>query len=171
MNWIALFGEISRYPRDNFDCVWHVDVDNSSPISFNNTKNLVPNAVVQTPWVPDVDSFAISAGTIYEQNALLMLYFAEIERLKVFESRSFYVTIHGNTRSPIINLVPYYSAVEITIPVSASDETADDLKFSLVKAANSTSRPIINAYEYYWLIDTQPATYSQDSKWFCLIFH
>eukprot|EP00253_Pinus_taeda_P010018 PITA_10018 len=161
-----------RYPRDNFDRVWHVHVDNSShvrnvsshePISFSNTKNFVPNSVIQTAWVPDVDSFAISLGTIYGQNALLMLYFAEIERLKVSESRSFYVTIHGNRRSNIINLVPYYSAVEITIPVSASDETAD-LTFTLVKAANSTSRPIINAYEYYALIDTDPATYSRDSK-------
>ena len=71
--------------------------------------------------------------------------------------------------SNIINLVPYYSAVEITIPVSASDETAD-LTFSLVKAANSTSRPIVNAYEYYSLIDTDPATYSQDSKSFAKFF-
>eukprot|EP00253_Pinus_taeda_P016644 PITA_16644 len=161
-----------RYPQDNFDRVWHVDVDNSSPvrnvssqqpIPFNNTENLVPNAVIQTAWVPDVDSFAISLGTFYGQNTLLMLYFAELERLKVSESRSFYVTIHGNRRSNIINLVPYYSAVEITVPVPASDETAD-LTFSLVKAANSTIRPIINAYEYYLLIDTELATYSQDME-------
>eukprot|EP00253_Pinus_taeda_P024054 PITA_24054 len=160
-----------RYPQDNFDRVWHVDVDNSSPvrnvssqqpIPFNNTENLVPNAVIQTAWVPDVDSFAISLGTFYGQNTLLMLYFAELERLKVSESRSFYVTIHGNRRSNIINLMPYYSAVEITIPVPASDETAD-LTFSLVKA-NSTSRPIINAYEYYLLTDTEPATYSLDME-------
>jgi hypothetical protein len=73
----------------------------------------------------NVDSFAITLGTIYGQNTLLLLYFAEIERLKISESRSFYVTINGERRSEIINLVANYSAVERIIPLAASDETAD----------------------------------------------
>jgi len=71
--------------------------------------------------------------------------------------------MHGDRRSDIINLVANYSAVERIIPLAASDETVD-LQFNLVKAANSTSRPIINAYEHYSLIDTEPGTYWQDSK-------
>jgi len=87
-----LYGELSRYPRDNFDRVWHADIDNSSlvravssehPISSNNTENLPPTAVMQTAWAMNVDSFAITLGTIYGQNTLLLLYFAEIERLKI----------------------------------------------------------------------------------------
>jgi len=44
-----------------------------------------------------------------------------------------------------------------------SNET-DELMPDIQQASNSSSSPIINAYESYILVDTQPATYSQDSK-------
>jgi hypothetical protein len=80
--------------------------------------------------------------------------------LDMSESRSFYVTVNGEKGSDIITLPRNYSAVELTI---LSNQT-DDFQFALVTASNSSLPPIINAFEYYTVFDTQPATYLQDSK-------
>jgi hypothetical protein len=84
--------------------------------------------------------------------------FCRDQILDMSESRSFYVTINGEKRSETITLPRNYSAVELTI---LSNQT-DDFQFALV--STSSLPPIINAFEYYTVFDTQPATYLQDSK-------
>jgi hypothetical protein len=90
--------------------------------------------------------------------SLLLLYFAEIEKLNMSKSRSFYVEINGEKVSEIITLVPNYSTLELTFLVN------EIYSFSVVKAPNSTLGPILNAFEYHWVYDTDQATYSQDRK-------
>jgi hypothetical protein len=104
------------------------------------------------------DSVSFGLESDQGRKALLLLYFAELETLNLSESRSFYFAINGETVSETITLVRNYSAVELTFVSNESDY------FTLSKTANSTLRPIINAYDYYLLIDTQPATYAKDSK-------
>eukprot|EP00253_Pinus_taeda_P011125 PITA_11125 len=162
-----------RYPQDNFDRIWrpHISIDNSDlqdvsqanckrTISTNNTRNLPPSEVMKTAWVlNNSNRFSIKPGRSSQGNkSLLMLYFADIISLNMSESRSFYVTVNGKRRSEIITIVPNYSAVELTISINETD----GIKFELVKATDTSNPPIINAFEYYSVVDTQRATYSQD---------
>ena len=75
------------------------------------------------------------------------------------ESRSFYITINGVKRSETITMARNYSALELPFLSNTTD-----IQFNLVKAPISTVGPILNAFEYYVLVDTEPATYLQDSK-------
>jgi enolase len=106
----------------------------------------------------NIDDFPIKVPTASWAKSVLLIYLAEIERLNTSESRSFYVTINGEDRSETINLVRNYSALELTF---VSDETSE-FTFDLVKAPDCTSRPIINAFEYYTIHDTDTATSSHD---------
>jgi len=90
--------------------------------------------------------------------SLLLLYFAEIEKFNMSRSRSFYVEINGERLSEIITLVPNYSTLERTFLLHQI------YSFSVVKAPNSTLGPILNAFEYHWVFETDQATYSQDRK-------
>jgi hypothetical protein len=158
-----------RYPQDNFDRIWrpYSDINDFSrirsvfsqePISLNNTKNLPPCGVIQTAWVMNVDDYEFPLQTDPEHKSLLLLYFAERETLNT--SRSFYVTINGEIRSGTITLVRNYSALELAF---ISKETPH-FSFHLVKATDSTARPILNGFEYYLVYDTKRPTYSHDSK-------
>ena len=105
-------------------------------------------------------NYGFDLGSSLNWKTLLLLYFAEIENLNKSETRSFYVKINGERRTDIISLVPNYSALQLTI---LSDKT-NTFRFDLYKANNSSRGPIINAYEFYFILDTERATYSQDSK-------
>lgn len=72
------------------------------------------------------------------------------------ESRSFYIKINNERRSENINLIRNYFAVERTFQANGV------YSFQLLKAKNSTVLPIVNAAEVFFLVDTQPATHSQD---------
>jgi hypothetical protein len=117
--------------------------------------------VMQTAWVIEPLSSSSSQGTKSWQRTkqLLTLYFAEIEMLNMSESRSFYITINKERRSENINLIRNYSALERTFLLN----NAYILEF--VKAKNSTRLPLVNAIELFDLVDTEPATHSQDSKY------
>lgn len=82
----------------------------------------------------------------------------------MYQPRSFYVKINGEIRSKTITLLPNYTAVELGILYNASN--ASD-SFQLWKTNNSTLRPIINAFDHYALVDTEEATFSEDSKSCC----
>eukprot|EP00253_Pinus_taeda_P018112 PITA_18112 len=165
-----------RYPHDNFDRIWMSAVDtfmldpqnvtSKRPISTNNTKDFPPTAVLQTAWVIDSSNASIPlqySGSFdgefrsdQTDRTLLLLYFAELETLNMYKSRSFSVKINGE-ESEIITLVPKYSAQEVTIqssPVAYS--------FSLIEGSESTLPPIINAFEYYQLLQSHQPTYSYD---------
>lgn len=163
---------VARYPLDKFDRIWTSAngmlsdsvkaVSSQVPISTKNTKDFPPVAVMQKAWVVNSSQpyYGFSKRSFVQgTKSLLLLYFAEIEILNVSESRSFYITINGKKRSETITMVRNYSALELPF---LSDTV--DIQFNLVKAPNSTLGPIINAYEYYIIVDTQAPTYLQDSK-------
>ena len=118
---------------------------------------------MQTAWVVNssqTDRFHFSWAS-YTGQTLVVLYFAEIETPNPpeSESRSFDVKINGIKRSSNITLVRNYSAISLTF-VSTNYFSLD-----IVKATNSsTLGPIINAYEYNRLYDTQQVTSSQDGQ-------
>lgn len=160
---------IIRYPQDEFDRIWTLVVypnspdlqyiSSQDPISANNTEDLPPTAVMQNGWLQiSPNPYQFNQPTSPGSKSLLLLYFSEIQTLNVSESRSFYVSINGETRSGIITLVRNLSTLELQF---ISNPTSS-FEFHLVKAPGSTRAPIINAYEYYFIIDTQPETYPQD---------
>lgn len=113
---------------------------------------------MQTAWLGNSRDINITSSP-YGTRSLLLLYFAEINKVNTSESRSFYVEINGERRTEIITLAPNYSTLELTfVPYQI-------YSFNIVKAPKSTLGPILNAFEYHWLYDTDEATYSQDSKW------
>lgn len=155
---------IVRYPRDNFDRIWRLPlnlynlstVSSTEPISNNNTKNFPPTAVMQTAWAINDSHFYFRDPRAPWAKSLLLLYLAEIEKLTI--SRSFYVSREGENPSEIITLVRNYSASELTFIYNETQQ----FRFGLVKAQDSTSPPIINAFEYYTIHLTERATSSQD---------
>jgi hypothetical protein len=113
---------------------------------------------MQTAWVvnsSDAVNFTLP-GLSQGSESLLLLYFAEIEMLNISTSRSFYVSINGESMDQIVTPIKY-STEEWQFIANHSF-----FNFGLSKAPNSTLLPIINAYEYYSPIDIQPATSSQD---------
>jgi len=164
-----------RYPQDQFDRIW-TSTDSSlisssyskdvirpvtshAAISTRNTKDLPPTAVMQTAWVGNsLNIIPISvASTDRGTKSLLLLYFAEIEALNMSESRSFFVAVNGEEQSETITVVRNYTAIE-----RAFLPNQVRYYFNVMMAEHSTRPPILNAFEYHWLSDTDQATYSQD---------
>eukprot|EP00253_Pinus_taeda_P025369 PITA_25369 len=163
-----------RYPQDKFDRIWTSDLEASSdlhnisskePISTNNASDLPPTAVLQTACVVNnEDNINLVDATIYDakqisgaDRTLLLLYFAEIERLNMSQSRSFSVSVDGVTQPEAIYLSQNYSAQEITI----YPDTSPNL-LHLVKSSDSTLPPIINAFECYGIYVSDQATDSKE---------
>lgn len=159
-----------RYPLDKFDRIWnpYIPLINSSivrnvsskeTIFSDSTKNHPPTAVMQTAWVMNVDDIQFPVPTAPWAKSLLLLYLAELEMLNTSEPRSFYVTIDGEDLSETISLVRNYSASELAFICNETQEYI----FHLVKAPDSSNRPIINAYEYYTIHHTDSnGTNSED---------
>ena len=107
-----------RYPQDNFDRIWTSDyllnihdaagvrtVSSEETISTNNTKNLPPAAVMQTACVLNGSAFPFRFGAPAGSKSLLLMYLAEIEKLKMFKRRSFYVMINGEEKKSLKSLL------------------------------------------------------------------
>jgi hypothetical protein len=154
---------LNRYPQDKFDRIW-TPSDSSSlpgskePISTTNTQDLPPTAVMQTASVTLPETQFLLNRTFESRAILLVLYFAEIEAVNMPDSRSFHVQLDGVQHSTI-TLMRNYSARQVTFSPDTEIKT-----FELVESTNSTLPPLINAYEYYWKVDMDTATFSQDSK-------
>lgn len=159
-----------RYPKDKFDRIWNEDTSLTSsvrqistlqPISSSNTKNFPPTDVMQTAWT--VDNYVFEPGSMEGPRTVLLLYLADIQTLNTSGPIYFYVWINGENRSDMIAMVPNNSALELTFVTDTITASAS-FTFELVKATASNRLPIINAYEYYWLLDTNTATDSQDVR-------
>eukprot|EP00253_Pinus_taeda_P028796 PITA_28796 len=163
-----------RYPQDKFDRIWTSDLEASSdlhnisskePISTNNASDLPPTAVLQTACVVNnEDNINLVDATIYDakpisgaDRTLLLLYFAEIERLNMSQSRSFSVSVDGVLQRETITLSRNYSAQEFAI----YPDTAPNL-LDLLKSSDSTLPPIINAFECYGVYLSDQATHSEE---------
>jgi len=175
-----LYVELSRYPDDSFDRIWissnmgllvqssNIDAITNfqEPISTNNTQDLPPTVVMQTAWITteDILELYLRVGPSEKNESLLLLYFAEMQPLNMTETRSFDVLINGEELSEPITMVQNYFAVELAVRLG---ETRF-LDLEILKATDSTLGPILNAFENYLILDTDNATYSEDSKCACL---
>eukprot|EP00253_Pinus_taeda_P014917 PITA_14917 len=160
-----------RYPQDKFDRIWRSDLEASSdihsisskePISTNNASDLPPTAVLQTAWVvnnPPNITLQSWESSVYADRILVLLYFAEIERLNMSQSRSFSVSVDGVLQRETITLSRNYSAQEFAI----YPDTAPNL-LDLLKSSDSTLPPIINAIECYGIHQSDQAADSKESK-------
>eukprot|EP00253_Pinus_taeda_P032856 PITA_32856 len=158
-----------RYPQDKFDRIWRSDLEASSdihsisskePISTNNASDLPPTAVLQTAWVvnnPPNITLQSWESSVYADRILVLLYFAEIERLNMSQSRSFSVSVDGVLQRETITLSRNYSAQEFAI----YPDTAPNL-LDLLKSSDSTLPPIINAIECYGIHQSDQATDSKE---------
>eukprot|EP00253_Pinus_taeda_P021568 PITA_21568 len=127
-----------RFPVDKFDRIWeygsYLRISNYFSVRFVRPTN--------------------------GHKLLLLLYFAEIEKLNMSERRSFYIDINGEQRSKTITSLSNYSTREL---IFITNQT-DDMYFALENTNDATSDPIINAFESYEIVDTQPATNVHDLK-------
>ena len=95
LNWITVYRESIRYPQDNFDFLWiaYSGLPNSyiassdESISTKNTADLPPTAVMQSAWTANSSSpFPFQFTPLEGTKSLMLLYFAEIENLRMSES-------------------------------------------------------------------------------------
>ena len=141
LNLITISTPFSHFKMLNWLLGSGRNVSSQHAISTNNTKDLPPSAIMQTAWVGNSgDSLSVPMNLGGVPKILLILYFAELEKLNMSESRSFYIQINGKKRSDTITLVRNYSAIELPLPLSADSQI--DSSCNIVKATNSTRPPI-----------------------------
>ncbi|KAH9302098.1 hypothetical protein KI387_013681, partial [Taxus chinensis] len=160
----------ARYPQDPFDRMWlplsiagSQNVSVVKPISSNNTLNHPPPVVMQTAAVTNSDSlhFSLPEYPIPQiiKSFVLLLYFAEIEQLNGSESRIFDVLINNETSLAHIILQRDFSTREIAFP-----SNIPQLLLTLQRDSTSSRGPIINAFEHYQLLPSQPSTSPMDGQ-------
>lgn len=129
-----------------------------NPISTNSTENYPPSVVLQTAESTNEQAITgFGNQTVIE--LLLLLYLAEIEPLNVSESRILGVSINGEDQLTNIHLANNFSAVQLTFLLQTPMYA-----FTIFKTPNSSRGPILNAFELYQLLQTQPATFPNDGK-------
>lgn len=154
----------NRYPNDPYDRVWqsYIDVDawtnitTTASIDVSNSSSFTepPSVVLQgaaTPvngarlnfsWSPD-PSLNSSSSTAY----LLLLYFAELQRLPSSALRRFDILIDGASWDGSRNYTPKYLSAEVVKRVVV--QGAGQHAVSLVATPDATLPPILNAIEIY----------------------
>ncbi|KAH9310924.1 hypothetical protein KI387_025959, partial [Taxus chinensis] len=166
-----------RYPQDQFDRFWSSDrdltVDNSTLVRYghsenifgnkNSNSNFPPTIVMQTAIIGETTTEPLRIHLQREDSkTLVVLYFTEIEVLNTWESRKFKTMINEknvcNVSFPVKNYsveVPVtYNDTEVEVIVSL--ETIED------EQGKSSRGPLINALEYYRIIDSDPETDASD---------
>lgn len=163
-----------RYKDDVYDRIWFpfqwdetkklsTDEDVLNPDSFE-----PPSIVMSTAVTPFNASTSIQlfwdSDDVNDQYYFYM-YFNEVEKLAENETREFNIMMNGKLLyGPEI---PAYRSVD-TIISTAALTGAKRYTFSLEKTENSTLPPIINAMEFYKLIDFSLSETHQDDGKFVL---
>lgn len=174
-----------RYPQDVFGRFWEPNnvaigegyisggypvVNSSKSISANKTPDLPPSIVMQTALVTFANRNTIELTLPREmlesskslaQESLLLLYFADIFPVHRTETISFDLRINGKKISNSMTILQNYSAIEV--PISLPN-TNTSYSLELQQAPHSALPLIINAFEYFSIVDTDQLTYPQDSK-------
>ncbi|XP_059072107.1 probable leucine-rich repeat receptor-like protein kinase At2g28990 [Cryptomeria japonica] len=152
-----------RYPQDQSDRLWNPlnipgaqNVMMQETISTDATQDLPPSAVMQTAAVAPDGTNIIDMTFPQISNPLVLMYFAEIEMVNASESRSFRVLEADGNMLENISLARNFSATEVSFTFVGTN-------LSLYNLPNSGPPPLINAFEYYQLITTEPATYTGDA--------
>ncbi|CAL9152928.1 unnamed protein product [Musa hybrid cultivar] len=158
-----------RFPDDPYDRVWNPYTDPSwRTLSTNSTVDNrddlfePPAAVMKTAVTPKrVRQLGFFWDSVSPRDELYaVLYFAELQILKVKATRVFNVTRNGESRfswytPPYLSIGYIYSVVPF--------KGYSRYQYLLHATSNSTLPPIINAFEVYSLMQlTQAATDSRD---------
>ncbi|KAK3136805.1 hypothetical protein QOZ80_5BG0442710 [Eleusine coracana subsp. coracana] len=168
---------IFRYPFDPFDRLWQsygdveewtnittstaVDVSNIS--SFDTSSKILWSAAtpvnrtqIDFTWSPD--SFVNNDNTTY----LLLLYFAELQRLSSNALREFDILVDNATWNGSQRYTPKYLSAEL---VKKMVQGSSQHTVSLVATTDATLPPILNAFEIYSVLPmTELATNDADVK-------
>ncbi|GJN35236.1 hypothetical protein PR202_gb23986 [Eleusine coracana subsp. coracana] len=168
---------IDPYPFDPFDRLWQsygdveewtnittstaVDVSNIS--SFDTSSKILWSAAtpvnrtqIDFTWSPD--SFVNNDNTTY----LLLLYFAELQRLSSNALREFDILVDNATWNGSQRYTPKYLSAEL---VKKMVQGSSQHTVSLVATTDATLPPILNAFEIYSVLPmTELATNDADVK-------
>ncbi|KAK3140033.1 hypothetical protein QOZ80_5AG0394450 [Eleusine coracana subsp. coracana] len=168
---------IFRYPFDPFDRLWQsygdveewtnittstaVDVSNIS--SFDTSSKILWSAAtpvnrtqIDFTWSPD--SFVNNDNTTY----LLLLYFAELQRLSSNALREFDILVDNATWNGSQRYTPKYLSAEL---VKKMVQGSSQHTVSLVATTDATLPPILNAFEIYSVLPmTELATNDADAS-------
>ena len=82
------------------------------------------------------------------------LHFAEVQKMKANESRSFDINLNGkHFYGPVVPDYLNVTTIYSTSPMPMPDSIFGGYNFTLVKRKNSTLPPVLNALELYTSID------------------
>ncbi|TVU49670.1 hypothetical protein EJB05_00996, partial [Eragrostis curvula] len=160
--------ELFRYPYDPYDRLWQsygtvaawTNMKTSATVEVSNISNFdKPTDILRTAVAPvngtriDItwspDSFINNGNITY----LVLLYFAELERLPINVLRKFDILVDNATWNGSQGFTPKYLSADVVkrmVQGSGSQHT-----FSLVATPDATHPPILNAFEIYTV---QPMT-------------
>ncbi|TVU49666.1 hypothetical protein EJB05_00990, partial [Eragrostis curvula] len=164
----TIFEIKNRLNFDPYDRLWQrygnvaawTNINTSATVSISNINSFFdqPTVILRraaTPvngnriditWNPD--SFVNNDNATY----LLLLYFAELERLPSNASRQFDIIVDNATSSGSQGFIPKYLSAEV---VKRMVQGSGQHTFSLVATPDATDQPILNAFEIYTV---QPMT-------------
>uniref|UniRef100_A0A0D9Y0J2 non-specific serine/threonine protein kinase n=1 Tax=Leersia perrieri TaxID=77586 RepID=A0A0D9Y0J2_9ORYZ len=154
-----------RYPFDPYDRIWQrfgtdfswTNITTSDTINTTNISGEVPSIILQSAATPAtnvsrIDISWTNSGDPSSNNNityLLLLYFAELQRLPANALRQFDILVDNVSWNGSRGYVPRYlnaEAVSMTVQGSVQQQQHS---VSLVATANATLPPILNAFEVY----------------------
>ncbi|GLJ05371.1 hypothetical protein SUGI_0016990 [Cryptomeria japonica] len=177
----AQFSDYMRYPQDRFDRLWQSDSlwlgqykeaqirkaqTNRMVLKHNNNITSFPRAAVMQTAVIDETPESRILFTLESQDTrtLFVLCFAEVEELNSSEARNFDVTANEQTVQSIDNTLQNHS---IELPFTYNYTQEKEVVISLetaYQAGKSNRGPLLNALEYYKIMEREPETYPGDGN-------
>ncbi|TVU49680.1 hypothetical protein EJB05_01006, partial [Eragrostis curvula] len=167
-----------RYPYDPYDRLWQrygtvaawtnintsATVDVSNINSFDKPTDILRSATtpvngsrIDISWSPD--AFVKNNDTTY----LLLLYFAELQRLQSNALRQFDILVDDAAWNGSQGFTPKYLSAEV---MKRMVQGSGRHTVSLVATRDATLPPILNAFEIYSVkLMTEVATNDTDDKW------
>ncbi|KAL6623562.1 hypothetical protein ACP70R_033441 [Stipagrostis hirtigluma subsp. patula] len=158
--WPAGF-ELFRYPFDPYDRLWQrygiapawTNITTSGTVDVSNISNFdTPTNILQSAATPvngnRIDFTWSSDPALNNDNStyLLLLYFAEVQRLPRNALRQFDILVDSTTWNGSQGFTPNYLSAEI---VKRTVQGSGQHVVSLVATPEATLPPILNAFEIY----------------------
>ncbi|KAL6846965.1 hypothetical protein ACP4OV_022818 [Aristida adscensionis] len=166
-----------RYPFDPYDRLWQsygdtaawTNITTSRAVNVSNITSFdTPSDILQSAASPvngtRIDFTWSSDSSINNDNTsyLLLLYFAEVQRLPRNALRQFDILVDNTTWNGSRGYTPKYLSAEL---VTRTVQGSGQHTVSLVATPDATDPPILNAFEIYSVLPmTEVATNDADAK-------
>ncbi|GLJ05379.1 hypothetical protein SUGI_0017130 [Cryptomeria japonica] len=174
----AQSSDVIRYPQDRLDRLWSsdsfmVDLYNNTIIQKAHSNRVVLNQNNVTSFPPTVvmQTAVISKTTINRLRLILsqqntrtfvVLYFAEVEVLNGSEARNFNVMVNEQTVGYIDYALQKHS-IELAFSYNYTQGSEVVISLETIDQPGKSSRgPLINAIEYYRIVESKAETYAGD---------